>query len=71
MIEIFRSNNPVELSAIEAELQSRNIDCLIADQFTSVIEGSIGAIPRRILVLSEDEPAARHALQEVLNDASE
>jgi hypothetical protein len=45
-------------------LQEQGINCLLADQHISVIEGSIGAFPRRLLVKEEDWSAARRALRE-------
>jgi hypothetical protein len=50
------------LSAIEALLKSANIAHLIADQNMSVLEGSIGIFPRRILVDEEEFDAARRLL---------
>lgn len=62
MKEVFRTNNPVELSVIEAAFEEVGIEYLIADQFSSIMEGSIGAIRRRVLVVDEDEGKARRIL---------
>lgn len=64
MQELLRSNDAVLLSFAEVVLRQFGITCLIADQHMSVIEGSIGAFPRRLLVDSDDVGAARRALQE-------
>ena len=45
-----RSNNIVTLSFVEALMRDAGITVMIADQNMSIIEGSIGASPRRILV---------------------
>ncbi len=57
--EVYRTNEHVILSAIESALEEAGLHCLIADQFTSMMEGSIGAIQRRVLVLDEEESQAR------------
>ncbi len=64
MRELLRSNDAVLLSYAESVLQEQSIGCLLADQHISVIEGSIGAFPRRLLVKEEDWSAARRALRE-------
>ncbi len=61
MRELRRSNDLVYLSAAEALLRSQGFDPVILDGATSAAEGSIGAIPRRI-VISEGEWAAAHAI---------
>lgn len=64
MQEILRSNDAVLLSYAEVVLRQMGIGCLIADQHISVIEGSIGAFPRRLLVEDEDADRARAALRD-------
>jgi len=60
--ELVRTNDIVLVSAIGALLDGANIDHLIADQNMSIIEGSLGILPRRILVREEDVKAARQVL---------
>ena len=62
MRELVRTNDIVLVSAIGALLDGANIDHLIADQNMSIIEGSLGILPRRILVREEDVKAARQVL---------
>ena|SRR5262249_10858864 len=62
MLEVLRSNDAVLLSFAEAVLREVGIASLIADQHISVMEGSIGAFPRRLLVGQEDWVRARAAL---------
>jgi hypothetical protein len=62
--ELVRTNNLVLISAIEALLKSADIAHLIADQNMSVMEGSIGIFPRRILVDEDQFVAARRLLSE-------
>jgi len=60
--ELVRTNDAVVLSAIEALLKGAGIEHLIVDQNMSVLEGSIGIFPRRILVDEDELLAARRLL---------
>jgi len=60
--ELVRTNDAVMISAIEALLKSARIGHMIADQNMSVLEGSIGIFPRRILVDEDEWEAARRLL---------
>jgi hypothetical protein len=62
MKELLRTNDLVLISAVEATLSDRGIEIFVADQFMSSIEGSLGFLPRRVLVRNEDAGAARAAL---------
>jgi hypothetical protein len=58
------SNDPVRLSFLTALLTDAGIKAVVLDAHTSAVEGSIGAIPRRLMVADEDEPRARQVLHE-------
>lgn len=62
MRELVRTNDIVLVSAIEALLNGADIHHLVLDQNMSVLDGSIGAIPRRILVHEDDNRKARQLL---------
>ncbi len=62
--ELVRTNDLVLVSAIEALLNGAGIDHLVLDQNMSVLEGSLGIIPRRILVHEDDVVGARRLLTE-------
>jgi hypothetical protein len=62
--ELLRSNDAVLLGFAEVLLRQLGIPCLIADQHMSIIEGSIGAFPRRLLVGADDLASARRAFRE-------
>jgi len=62
MREILRSNDAVLISFAEAMLRQAGIASFLADQHISVVEGSIGAFPRRLLVGGEDWPTAHGIL---------
>ena len=57
-----RSNDAVALSFAEALLRDQGIHCMIADQAMSILEGSLGMLPRRLLVDAEREALARQLL---------
>jgi Putative prokaryotic signal transducing protein len=48
--ELVRTNDPVLVSAVQALLNAAYIPHLLLDQNMSVLEGSIGILPRRIVV---------------------
>lgn len=62
--ELVRTNDVVLVSAIEALLNGADIHHLVLDQNMSVVEGSLGILPRRILVHDEDNAEARRLLTE-------
>ena len=64
MRELFRSNDSVRLSWAQALLASDGIEAVILDTHTSILEGSIGAIPRRLMVAEEDHARAQRLLRE-------
>ena len=64
MREIVRTNDPVLINAIEALFDGAHIAYLVLDQNMSVLEGSIGMLPRRILVADDQETEARELLTE-------
>jgi hypothetical protein len=64
MVTILRCNDIILLGAVEALLKAADIPCLLADQHMSALEGSIGAFPRRLMVLRDDEAKTRRFLTE-------
>ena len=64
MRELVRTNDAVLITAIEALLNGADIKHLVVDRNISVLEGSIGAFQRRILVDEDDVDAARQLLTE-------
>jgi hypothetical protein len=59
MKELLRTNDIVRLSWAQALLRDAGIDSVVLDQHTSLVEGSIGAIPRRLMVAERDHGRAR------------
>ncbi len=64
MVEVLRSNDPVLLSFVTALFSDSDIEAIIFDTHTSILEGSIGAVPRRVMVIDEDAIEARQLLAE-------
>ena len=64
MKELLRTNNTVYLSYAQAVLKEAGIEALIFDGHMSILEGSIGALPRRLMVPDADEVTARKILSE-------
>ena len=65
MREIVRTNDAVLITAIEALLKGAGIGHMVLDQNMSVLDGSLGMLPRRIVV--DDEYAAK--ARRLLTDA--
>ena len=61
---LLSSNDPVRLSFLAALLRDAGIESVLLDGHVSAVEGSIGAFPRRLMVLAEDERQARRVLLE-------
>ena len=64
MIELVRTNDPVVISYIEALLRDAGIAHFVADQNMSILEGSLGVLPRRVMVTEDDAAQARRILKD-------
>jgi len=64
MRTIIATNNPVTLSFAEAVLRSEGIPSFVMDEHQSLIDGSIGIIPRRLCVIDEDYEEAITLLEQ-------
>ena len=73
MKELVRTNDAVLISFIEALMRDAGIAYLVADQNMSVLDGSIGVLPRRVMGLDEDVAGARRILADagIANEISE
>ena len=70
MREVVRSTDVVFLSWVTAVLHDAGIDAIVLDAYTSVMEGSINAIPRRLMVADEDFEEARRLAEAAETEAS-
>ena len=64
MKELLRTNDAVLLSYVSALLEEEDIAFTVADLNMSVLEGSIGILPRRVLVETDRIAQARNLLTE-------
>jgi hypothetical protein len=64
MKELLRSNDAVLISFVSSLLEEARVGFAVADLNMSVLEGSIGALPRRVLVEEDQLTRARRILTE-------
>jgi hypothetical protein len=64
MRELIRTNDMVLVSAVVALLEGAGIRHMVLDQNMSVLEGSLGVLPRRILVAEGNELTARQIMED-------
>jgi len=62
--EILRSNDVVFLSWADAMLRAEGIDAVVFDTHAAVLDGSISAVQRRLMVSDQDHTRARQLLTE-------
>ena len=64
MKELLRTTDIVRLSWLSALLADSGIPMVVLDTHMSIMEGSINAIPRRLMVAPDDYPRAVALLRE-------
>ena len=64
MVELTRTNDPVLLSWLTARLARENIEAIVLDTHASVVEGSLVAIQRRVMVDDGDLSRAKRLLDQ-------
>ena len=62
MKELVRTNDAVLISFVEVLMRDAGIACLVADQNMSVLDGSLGILPRRIMVEADEIERAKRIL---------
>lgn len=62
MLELIRTNDAVVLSFAQSLMKDAGIACFIADTGMSILEGSLGLLPRRFLVDANQADVARQIL---------
>jgi hypothetical protein len=70
MRELLRTNDLVHISWAQAMLAAEGIACVLLDDHISGVEGSIGAIPRRLMVETGRFDDARRLLEQARPDPS-
>ncbi len=64
MKELMRTNDPTAIAFAKVLLEGEDIDCFEMDVHMSVLEGSIGVLPRRLMVRDADFFRASHVLKD-------
>lgn len=66
---VLKSNDPVLLNYAEVLLKDAGIAATVLDGAMSVLQGSVGVLPRRLVVGDDDEAEARILLGTELGEA--
>ncbi len=64
MEELLRTNNAVTVSFAESLLTEQGIIHFVADQHMSIVDGSLGILPRRIMVESDRLHESRRLMRD-------
>jgi hypothetical protein len=64
--EVLKTNNPVLLSFAQVLLADAGIEAVVFDAHMSVIEGSLGVLPRRLMVADDQSGRAEAILKDGL-----
>ena len=63
-----KTNDPVRLNFAEVLLADAGIENVVFDTHASVMDGSLGMLPRRLMVADEDYDRAMAVLKQSLPD---
>jgi hypothetical protein len=69
MRAVLKTTDPVALSYAADVLSQEGIESVVFDTHASVMDGSAGFMPRRLMVLDEDFPKAERLLRAAMPDA--
>lgn len=64
MEELLKTNDPTVISFATALLRAEGIEAFVFDVHMSILDGSIGILPRRMMVAREDAFLARAILRD-------
>lgn len=64
MREILRSNDAVLINFVVVLLRDAGLAPQLVDEHISAIEGSIGALPRRVLIATDEVAQAKRVMQD-------
>jgi hypothetical protein len=66
MREVLRTNNLILISRVQSILNNASIQDILLDNHTSNIEGSIGAIQRRLVVSDNDFQLSQRLIRDIV-----
>ena len=69
MRPVLKTVDAVTLSYAMHVLDEAGIESVVFDENASVMDGSMGFLPRRLMVLDEDFSRAQHLLRQAVPDA--
>ena len=69
MRDILKTNDPVMLNFAEALLVDAGIHAVVFDSHMSIMDGSLGILPRRLMVGDGDYERARALLSAAMPDS--
>ena len=69
MRAVLKTNNPVLLNFAEVLLKDAGLESVVFDGEASVMDGSMGMLPRRLMVADEDFARAQAILRDGIKDA--
>ena len=64
MQELLRTNDPTVIAFAQALLSGEHIAVFDMDVHMSILDGSLGILPRRLMVRDEDLAAAQRVLRD-------
>jgi hypothetical protein len=64
MEELLRTTDPTLVPDAQALLDAEDINCFVFDVNMSVLEGSLGILPRRLMVMRQDLFRAKAILRD-------
>ena len=65
MRELLRTNDPTVIAFATSILEGEGIDVFQLDVHMSILEGSVGVLPRRLMVLDRDHFRASAILRDL------
>jgi len=69
MRAVLKTLDPVMLNFAANLLEQEGIKSVVFDTHASVMDGSMGFLPRRLMVLDEDFPRAEKLLRDAIPEA--
>jgi hypothetical protein len=69
MKAVLQTNDPVLLNFAANLLAQEGVETVVFDEIASIMDGSMGFVPRRLMVLDEDFARAERLLKAAAPDA--
>jgi hypothetical protein len=69
MRDVLKTNDAVLLNFAQVVLSDAGIEAVVFDSHMSIMDGSLGILPRRLMVIEADYERARRVLSEAVPEA--